>query len=106
MAQASEHRGNITPFLELEEHDGNLNAKRVSLASAATIYAVTAGGTQTVTPVGLTTLGASPNYIGLTTTVLGAGIAGIGFSTVQQGGNWDVAVVRGNVTVEQGDDPW
>lgn len=34
------HSGNIQPQLDLEEHDGDLNAKRVSLVSAPTIYIV------------------------------------------------------------------
>lgn len=34
------HKGNIQPSLDLEEHEGALNAKRVSLVSGPTIYAV------------------------------------------------------------------
>lgn len=34
------HTGNMQPGLDYEEHDGVLNAKKVSLLSGATIYAV------------------------------------------------------------------
>lgn len=80
--------GNLQPTLDHEEHDGLINAKRVSLASAATIYAVvnTSGGNVTVTmPGGVTvfqgtspwvssiqgnlTLSDSKGFIGLTTVV-------------------------------------
>ena len=92
----SDHRGNIQPFLDLEEHDGDLNAKRVSLASAATIYAVVntgAAGVQnsivtianamvTVALIGNVTLSNARTYIGLVTntpvgltTVIPAGLA-------------------------------
>ena len=48
---SQDHRGNIQPGLDLEEHEPLLNAKRSSLVSASTIYAVVntgAGGITTV----------------------------------------------------------
>lgn len=37
---AGDHKGNVQPQLDLEEHDGELNAKKTSVVSTATIYAV------------------------------------------------------------------
>ena len=62
------HYGNIQPSLDLEEHDGDINAKRVSLSSAATIYAVVNTGAAGVQN-SMVTLNAGPNYIGLATVV-------------------------------------
>lgn len=62
-------------LIEREEHDETLLAKKTSVVSSATIYAVvnTAGaGTTTVTPVGLTTLAPSPNFVGLVTVNIGS----------------------------------
>lgn len=163
-----DHKGNIQPFLDLEEHDGDNMAKRVNvvaggvgqatvnvqnLASAATLYAVVnttaagqssividrghqyiglvtntpvglhtviSAGNQTVTHAGLMTLAASPafiglvtanisnavgnatlnpspNFIGLTTTTLGASPAFIGIVTVT-----NPSAFSGNVTLDDG----
>ena len=62
------HTGNVQNQLMMEEHDGTLNAKRVTVVGAA--------GQVTITPVGLTTLAPSPNYIGLVT------VGGIGTLTL------------------------
>ena len=106
---ALRHPGQAIPEITREEHDGEQNAKRVSLISGATIYAVvntSAGnvtvlvpsgvtvfqGTQpwnslgTTTLNGLTTLAPSPNYIGLTTGTLGLGDRFIGLVTATQAG--------------------
>lgn len=113
---AVRHLGNIQPQLDLEEHEGTQNAKRVypvsgvGLTSLPTIFAVvntgSAGnatvsmpggvtvfqGTQpwnslgTITQNGLTTLAPSPNFIGLSTTVTGAGDRFIGLVTNVQAG--------------------
>lgn len=90
---ASNHQGgNIQPGLDLEEHDGDINAKRVSLASAATIFVVSNVGSAQLSgsvTVGslvsaatiyavvntsaagvgesMVTLFPSPNFIGITT---------------------------------------
>ena len=60
------HTGNLQPQLDYEEHDGNLNAKRVSLASAPTIYVIAdiAAG-ESVALNSNVTLNPSPNFIGL-----------------------------------------
>lgn len=116
---AVQHAGQVQNQLLLEEHEGSLNAKRVypvsgaGLTSLPTIFAVVnigaGGGTTTVTPVGLTTLAPSPNYIGLTTTQLGAGDKYIGLVTSTQNGlvtlapspnaiGFVTAILSGNVT--------
>lgn len=57
------HRGgNIVPEVTLEEHDQDLNAKRMALVSSATVYAVVNTG---AAGNGNTTLNPSPNFIGL-----------------------------------------
>ena len=64
------HTGNLQPAIDYEEHDGAINAKRVSLASAPTIYAIvdiTVGDSITLNS--NVTINPSPNYIGLTTTI-------------------------------------
>lgn len=55
------HSGNIQNSIIYEEHDGLLNAKRTSLVSAATIYAVVNTSNSNVT------LNPSPNFIGIVT---------------------------------------
>lgn len=69
------HSGNIQNSIILEEHDGYLNAKRTSIVSSPTLFAVvnttqSSSGQVTVTPNGLITIGQSPNFIGLTTSVI------------------------------------
>ena len=64
-----DHRGNIQPELDLEEHDGLLFAKKVSLVSSATIFVNIGAGQATITHVGLVTLAPSPSFIGLVTTI-------------------------------------
>lgn len=89
---ANHQGGNIQPGLDLEEHDGAINAKRVSLASAATIFVVSNVGSAQLSgsvTVGslvsaatiyavvntsaagvgesMVTLFPSPNFIGITT---------------------------------------
>ncbi len=113
------HAGQVSNQLQLEEHDGLLNAKKVSLVSGATIFAVvntSAGGAVTVkqgdspwinsipsgvtvyqgtqpwnslgtmTTNGLVTLASSPNFIGIVTVAnqppLVASAAYIGLITV------------------------
>ena len=59
--------GNIQNTITLEEHDGGQNAKRVSLVSAATIYAVVSADIIIGDTVGITgnvTLSDSKRYIG------------------------------------------
>ena len=56
---ARTHYGNIQPQLDLEEHDGDNNAKRVSLVSAPTIYII---GDIGLTP----TLGSRATYSNVT----------------------------------------
>lgn len=97
------HSGNMSNQIQFEEHQGELNAKRVSLVSAATVFAVVntnAGGNVTVQqgtspwvnsiPSGVTayqgtspwvssvlgnvTLSDSKAFIGLTTAVIGSNI--------------------------------
>lgn len=58
------------------------------------LVTVDIGASKGVTFAGNVTLSDSKTYIGLVT------------ASAVQGGNWDVAVVRGNVTVQQGSDPW
>lgn len=106
MAQMSEHRGNVEPFLSLEEHDGDLTAKKVSLVSGATIYAVVntgAAGVQnsivtvanamvTVTVIGNVTLSNSQGYIGLVTATP------VGLVTTIQAGNATI-IHASNITL-------
>lgn len=67
----------------MEEHDGSINAKRVSIVSTATLYAVVntaaggGAGQVTVTPNGLVTLGASPEFIGLVSVSGSVGVTGL-----------------------------
>ena len=53
------HTGNLQPAIDYEEHDGAINAKRVSLASAPTIYII---GDIGLTP----TLGSRATYSNVT----------------------------------------
>ena len=129
---ASRHSGNMLNSIVYEEHDGELNAKKVSLVSSATIYAVVdiASG-ETVGINSNVTLNPGPNQIGsvtishpVATTFSGnvtldpgsrTGIVGnvtlsdaktyVGLVTATIGNQPSVVNV-GNVTVEQGDDPW
>lgn len=93
MSVISEHKGNIQPYLDLEEHDGDLFAKKTSLVSAATIYAVVNTGSA-----GNTTLNPSPNFIGLVTAVHGSNVtlnasnAFIGLVSVAQPINANVSL--------------
>jgi hypothetical protein len=73
------HAGNVQNQLQLEEHDGTNNAKRVNVVAGGV-------GQATVTHVGLVTLGDSPSFIGLTTTNLGVGTRFIGLVTNVQAG--------------------
>lgn len=91
-----QHNGNVLNQVAFEEHDGDLFAKKVSLVSAATIYAIVntaSAGTVTVAPVGLTTLAPSPNFVGLVTNVNGSNVtlnassAYIGLATVNIAAN-------------------
>ena len=127
MANREDHKGNILNDLNLEEHDGLLFAKKASVVSAATIYAVVNTGATGVQN-SMVTLNAGPNYVGLTTTTLGVGNTTIGI--VRQGTDpWTVSF-SGNITlsdaktyiglttttlgvgnttigiVRQGDNPW
>lgn len=114
---STDHRGgNIQPGLDLEEHQGEINAKRVSLVSAPTTYAITSfsGNVTVAMPGGVTvfqgtspwvssvqgnvTLSDSKTFIGLTTSTLGASPAYIGLATIDIGTNNSVAV-KGNVTL-------
>lgn len=120
-----DHFGNIQPHLDYEEHDGDLRAKKTSLVSAATIYAVVntgaAGVQNSIVTVANTPLdvrnignvtveqGDDPWNVAVKGNVTlsdSKGYIGLVTATAVQGGNWDVAVTRGNVTVEQGDNPW
>ena len=56
--------------IERDEHNEALNAKRVSVASAATVYAVVNTGTAGVQN-SMATINAGPNYIGLATVDIG-----------------------------------
>ena len=120
--EANNHRGNIQPTLDLEEHDGLLNVKRTSLVSAATIYAVvntSSGGNVTVSmPGGVTvfqgtdpwrtsingnlTLSDSKEYIGLVTNTqanaIPAGANYIGLTTVDIGAQ-NIIRLNSNVTL-------
>ena len=98
------HSGNSVPEITREEHDGILYAKRASLVSAATIYAVVntgSTGNVTLDPgsqtriVGNVTLSDSKTFIGLTTTTLGASPALVGIVTVA---NRDRSIT-GNLTL-------
>src|SRR3990167_7381838 len=60
---AVQHQGNVQPTLDLEEHQGDINAKRVSLVSAPTIYII---GDIGLTP----TLGSRATYSNATTTAV------------------------------------
>ena len=71
MAEAGDHKGNIQNAVLLEEHDGLLNAKKVSMVSAATLYAV-----------------------------VNTGAAGAGNTTVEQGTSPWVTSQAGNVTID------
>src|SRR5260221_3626032 len=73
---STQHSGNIQNEVTLEEHIGELNAKRVGLVSAATIYAVVNTG------------------------------AGAGNVTVQQGTTPWIVVQPSGATVFQGTNPW
>lgn len=80
------YTGNVLPEITKEEHDQNLNAKRVSLVSASTIYAVVNTGSAGQASVVLDT---GDSWIGLATVVQGnsipAGTNYIGLATVVQG---------------------
>jgi hypothetical protein len=74
------HTGNVVPEITREEHDGILNAKKTSMVSAATIYAVvntSAAGQASVV------LDTGTNWIGLVS------IAG----PVTQSGTWNVGTL-------------
>lgn len=45
MASVANHRGNIQPQLDLEEHEGDLNAKKVSLGTAKNFDGTDPGNT-------------------------------------------------------------
>lgn len=93
---SNQHAGNVENQVLLEEHDGILNAKRVSLVSAPTIFAVTNAANvanQTITPVGLVTLAPSPNFIGIVTV---ANPAAAGNVTLDPG---SLTGMRGNLTL-------
>ncbi len=85
-----QHAGNALNQMTFEEHDGNLNAKRVSLASSATIFAVVNTG---AAGIATSVLGAGDRFIGLVTnvpagnTTLNASSAYIGLATVNIGAN-------------------
>ena len=99
---SNQHSGNMLNSINYEEHDGSLNAKKVSMVSGVTIFAVVntgaAGGQASVVVdgikgnvtldrgsltgiVGNLTLSDSKTYIGLTTSTLGAGDRYIGLVT-------------------------
>lgn len=114
----SHQGGNIQPGLDLEEHNGSINAKRVD-ASGATVFAVVNTGAPGVgesmvtlypgpnfigivtvtnkdrTITGNLTLSDAKTFIGLTTTTLGASPAFIGITTVA---NRD-RTITGNMTL-------
>lgn len=90
------HTGNIQPGIDLEEHDGLLNAKRVAMASTATIYAVVNTGAAGVQN-SMVTLNSGPNYIGLVTTTFGS------LTTLASGNNFiGLASIRGDVDLNTG----
>lgn len=116
---AVDHAGNVSNQLLLEEHDGQNNAKRVSIVAGAvgqatvtlmpspsfigivTVANPVAAGNVTLDPgsrtgiVGNVTLSDSKGFIGLTTTTLGASPAFIGIVTVT---NKD-RTITGNLTL-------
>lgn len=102
---SNNHSGNIQNQIMQEEHDGQLNAKRSSLVSAATIYAVvnTSASSQ-----GNVTLNPSPNFIGIVT-VANPGGANSGNVTLNPSPNF-IGIVTvanpgsftGNVTLDDG----
>ena len=115
--EANDHRGNIQPGLDLEEHDGLLNVKRTSVVSAATIYAVVNTGAAGVqnsmvtlnsgpNSIGLVTLNPSSAYIGLVTNTpvglhtLAPSPNFIGFATIRIATNVNTNI--GLVTVDGG----
>lgn len=102
------HAGNAANQMNFEEHDGANNAKRVTIGAVSVALPVTFSGNitatmpggvtvfqgstpwnslGTTTQNGLITLAPSPNFIGLTTTQLGAGDRFIGLATVVHAGN-------------------
>lgn len=84
--------GNIQPGLDLEEHDGNNNSKRVSLTTVYGGLPVVFSGNITLDPgsrtqiVGNVTLSNPNTYIGLVTTTLGLGDRYIGLTTTTLNG--------------------
>lgn len=122
---SSQHSGNLLNQITFEEHDGNLNAKKVSLVSGATIYAVvntSSGGNVTVqqgtTPwitsqqgnvtldvgslVGIRgnlTLSDPKGYIGLVTIDIGTNNQVAIKGNITLSGTANVAVL-GNVTID------
>lgn len=116
---SSKHTGNMVPEITYEEHDGLLNAKKTSLVSAATIYAVVntgaAGITNSIVTVagmvgnvtldagsltgirGNLTLSDSKGFIGLTSVTGNVGL--LGNVTLDSG---SLVGLRGNVTIDSG----
>lgn len=113
-----DHTGNLLNSITFEEHDGDLNAKKVSLVSSATIYAVVdiAVGDQIAINSNVT-LNPSPNYIGLVSVAQPISTTFSGNVTLDAGSKTQIA---GNVTLSdsktfiglttstaiQGTDPW
>ena len=101
---ATNHNGgNIQPGLDLEEHDGLNNAKRVVISAVSVSIPITTAGNVTLDPgsrtgiLGNVTLSDSKTYIGLTTTTLGVGDRFIGLTTVVQASS--ARTITGNVTL-------
>lgn len=67
------HSGNLLNQISFEEHDGSLFAKKTSLVSAATIYAVVNTGAAGVQN-SMVTLNQGPNFVGLVTVHHGTGL--------------------------------
>lgn len=105
---STQHSGNVQPYLDLEEHDGVLNAKKVNVVAGT----ITASSQITVQPlaawpdpktyIGLVTItgslaaaagnvtldpGSLTGLIGNNTVVLGAGVGFIGHATVRIASN-------------------
>lgn len=98
---SNNHTGNIQNQILQEEHDGDLNAKRTTLVSAPTIFAVindSSSGLATVSLRGNVTLTDSKGFIGLTTTVLASAPTIYAVVNTSAGGQATVAL-NGNVTL-------
>lgn len=103
---STDHRGgNIQNEITLEEHDGTLNAKRVSVASTPTIYAVvnTAAAGDSVNNIGFATVAVSTPTLyavvntaaaGQASVALDNSLSKIGFATVHVGTPTLYAVVN------------